>query len=288
MTYELLIGDYAYSSWSLRGWLLLDRFDLPYRTRMIDFSAAPVAEQLADIAPARTVPVLLCPDGAVVPDTLAITEELADRHPECGIWPAAPRARAAARALVAEMHSAFEALRGECPMNLRTSYTGVAVSDAVKADLARIEALWDHARREAEEEGPWLFGAYCAADAFFAPVAARIAGYDLPVGAEAAAYVTAHLHDPAFRRWRAMGLASGQELERYRRDYDTRPWPGPRPRPASAVDSGTPENEICPYSGKEPTHLLESQGRIFGFCNAFCRDKTLADPGAWPGFVKLI
>lgn len=288
MTYELILGDYGYSSWSLRGWLLLHRFGLPYRVRILDFNADySVAEQMADLAPARTVPTLITPEAAVVSDSLAMAEELATRHPEAGIWPSEPRARATARTLAAEMHSGFGALRGDCPMNLRTAYTGVVPSEAVLSDLARIETLWMHARATCAPDGPWLCGAYSAADAFFAPVAARIAGYDLPVSEVARAYVAAHLNDLAFRRWRAMGLVRGATLSRYAKPYAAVSWPGPIPRPARAVESGTPENALCPYSGEAVTDLMESEGRIFGFCNPFCRDKTVSDPDAWPAFTAL-
>lgn len=288
MTYDLILGDYAYSSWSLRGWLLLARFGLPYRVRLLDFDAeASVAQQLADMAPARTVPVLVTPEGVAVSDSLAMAEEVASRHPEAGIWPADPRARAMARTLAAEMHSGFGALRGDCPMNLRTAYVGVTPSQAVLNDLVRIETLWQHARATCAPNGPWLCGDYSATDAFFAPVAARIAGYSLPVSEHARAYVAAHLNDPAFRRWRAMGLVRGATLARYAKPYATAPWPGPVPRPARAVAEGTPENTACPYSGDPVTDLMESEGRIFGFCNPFCRDKTVADPDAWPAFVAL-
>ncbi|WP_297774462.1 glutathione S-transferase [uncultured Roseovarius sp.] len=288
MTYDLILGDYAYSSWSLRAWLLFNRFGLPYRVRILDFKAeASVAEQMADLAPARTVPTLITPEGAVVSESLAIAEELASRHPEAGIWPTDPRARATARTLAAEMHSGFAALRGECPMNLRRAYSGFAPSDAVHADLARLEVLWDHARATCAPPGPWLCGDYGAVDAFFAPVAARIAGYGLPVSEAARAYVAAHLGDPAFRRWRAMGLVRGASLARYAKPFDVTAWPGPAPRPARAVESGTPENQACPYSGDPVTDLMEGEGRIFGFCNPFCRDKTVADPDAWPAFTAM-
>lgn len=288
MTYNLILGDFAYSSWSLRGWLLLNRFGLPYKARLLDFNdTASVAEQLRDVAPARTVPTLVTPEGAIISESLAMAEELASRHPEADLWPGDPLARATARTLAAEMHAGFTTLRGDCPMNMRLAYTGVTPSDALLADLARLEVIWDHARKTTAPQGPWLCGGYSAADAFFAPVAARIAGYGLPVSATARTYVAAHLADPAFRRWRAMGLVHGATLERYARDYATTDWPGPIPRPAKAVSTGTPENETCPYSGDPVTHLMETDGRIFGFCNAFCRDKTVADPDAWPTFTAL-
>ena len=288
MTYDLIIGDYAYSSWSMRAWLLFDRFGIPHRLTEICFDDGAVPDLIPDWAPARTVPAVRTPEGAILGDSIAIAEELASRHPEAGLWPEAPLARATARALTAEMHAGFTALRGECPMNLRKAYRDVAPSGAVQGDLRRIEAIWDHARVTCAPEGPWLCGAYSIADAFYAPVAARIAGYGLPVSASARTYVEAHLADPAFRRWRALGLVHGPDLARYRRDNTAGPWPGPMPHPARAVEDGTPENGACPYSGAPVTHLMEMDGRIFGMCNARCRDKTVTDPEAWPEFMALV
>ncbi len=225
--------------------------------------------------------------GSVVPETSAIAEELASRHPEAGLWPADPHARATARALVAEMHAGFTALRSYCPMNLRVSYTDCQPPPEVLADLARLETIWDWARQTTGSSTPWLCGAYSAADAFFAPVATRIATYNLPVGAQATLYVNAHLAHPSFRRWRAMGLVDGADQEFYRRDYPRRDWPGPVPLPARAADCADTVNTACPYSGKPVTHGLELYGRRFGFCNAFCRDKTAVDAEAWPKFMAL-
>ena len=288
MTYDLAIGDRAYSSWSLRGWLLFDAFGLPVRVQRARLYTDDLPRLLEGFFPARTVPVMRTAEGTVVAESLAIAEELASRHPEAGLWPKDPAARAVARMLAAEMHAGFTALRSHCPMNLRISYTGCDPTDAVLADLARLETIWSWARRETGAQGPWLCGAYSAADAFFAPVAGRIAGYNLPVGAEAAASVAAHLAHPSFRRWRAMGFADGADQAFYRRDYPRQPWPGPAPLAARAVDSGPAVNAACPYSGKPVTHFLETGGRIYGFCNAFCRDKTVADPEAWPKFVALL
>jgi glutathione S-transferase len=245
-----------------------------------------VADQLQPYRPARTVPTLITPDGAIVSDSLAIAEELAARHPEAGIWPRDALARATARSLAAEMHAGFSALRSACPMALRVAYVGFEPAPEVRADLARIEEIWAHARGHAEM-GPWLLGAYSAADAFFAPVAARIATYGLPVGPAARAYVDAHLADAAFRRWRAMGLVRGADLPWYAKDLPHRPWPGPEPRPTRSAE-GPSENAACPYSGTPVAHFLEMDGRVFGFCNAFCRDKTMADPEAWPAFMALV
>ena len=285
--YDLVIGDRAYSSWSLRGWLLLDAFGLPVTLHRARLYTDELPILLKSFFPARTAPTLRTPDGTVIPETIAIAEELASRHPDAGIWPAAPRARAVARVLAAEMHAGFTALRSHCPMNLRVSYATCHPPQPVLDDLARLETLWDWAQ---DQTGAtiWLAGDYSAADAFFAPVASRIAGYNLPVGPRATAYVRAHLAHPSFRKWRAMGLVDGADQEFYRRDYPTRPWPGPAPMLAKPVPGTDSENATCPYSGKAVTHVLELNGRRFGFCNEFCRDKTVADPEAWPRFMALV
>ena len=287
MTYELIIGDRAFSSWSLRGWLLFEAFGIDRTTALLDFSLDSVADQLAAYAPAKTVPTLRTPEGAILSDSLSIAEELASRHPNAGLWPSEPLARATARNLVAEMHAGFGALRTDCPMNLRVAYGDFRPSDAVQVDLRRLKVIWAHARATCKPDGPWLCGDYSAADAFFAPVAARIAGYGLSVSAPAQAYVQAHLADPAFRRWRAMGLVRGADLPWYGRDDAQVAWPRPAPLLASAIATGPSENTMCPYSGDPVTDFLSLDGRTFGFCNAFCRDKTQADPLVWPAFAAL-
>lgn len=286
MTYDLYIGDRTFSSWSLRGWLMFEKFGLPHNVHLTGLYSGRLTEDLAPLAPARLVPVMRTPDGIVVGDTMAMAETLAERHPEAGLWPEVPEARALARWITAEMHSGFGALRSDCPMQLIGRYEGFVPSTAVKADLARIEALWTLALEH--HGGDWLFGSYTLADAFYAPVAARIAGYGLPVGPAAAEYVERVLADPAFRRWRAMGMTVSYEPEPYRLDLPRGAWPGPAPIPAKAVAEGPSENAACPYSGKPVTDFMEMQGRIFGFCNPFCRDKTVQDPGAWPKFMAIL
>ncbi len=225
MQYEIFIGDKSFSSWSLRGWLMLEKFGIPYDEKMVGLYAGSMAKYLAGLAPARLVPVLRCPDGTVIGETLAMAEELASRHPDAGMWPADPSARALARWLASEMHSGFGALRGDCPMQLLHVYQGFAPSDAVKSDLARIQELWTLARSRYGANGPWLFGEYSLADAFYAPAAARIAGYDLPVSDLAAEYVHTTLSDPAFRAWRAAGLTKTYDPVPYAIDLPTAAWP---------------------------------------------------------------
>ena len=175
--YRLSTGDKAYSSWSLRGWLLLAAFNLPFEdvpVRMYDpeFDAMKAAK-----APARTVPILEWDqDGQTrrVWDTLAIAETLAERHPQAGIWPADPWPRAIARTLAAEMQSGFPAFRNACPMNIHRDPAPLkAPPDGVAGDVARLGELWRWALTETG--GPWLGGPrFSAADAFYAPVALRL------------------------------------------------------------------------------------------------------------------
>lgn len=285
--YDLVIGDRAYSSWSLRGWLLFAAFGIPYKLHRARLYTDELPILLKQFPPARTAPTIRTPDGVVVSESLAIAEELASRHPDAGIWPAAPNNRAIARALAAEMHAGFSALRSHCPMNLRVSYTDCTPPQAVLNDLQRLEMIWAWAWDQSGST-QWLCGDYSAADVFFAPVASRIATYNLPVSTRAMNYVQANLAHHSFRQWRAMSLIDGADQAFYRRDYPTRPWPGPTPLPARAVDGTAAENTVCPYSGDPITHVMELEGRRFGFCNAFCRDKTVADPEAWPKFMVLL
>lgn len=286
--YTLAIGDRTYSSWSLRGWLLFAKFGIPVTVRSARMYTQAFPAMLEDFAPSRTVPVVRVEGVGVVWDTLAIAETLHERHPEAGIWPADPAARAYARSLAAEMHSGFGALRNECSMNLAHAYDGFEVSDAVQADLDRLKRIWGGAL--AQSGGPWLCGEYSAADVFFAPVAARIAGHGLPVSAEASAYVEAHLNEDCFRQWRAAGVAENYEQSTYTLDYPRKPWPGPTARPARAIAAGTAKNAFCPYSKKPVSadSLAEIDGQIVGFCNRFCRDKSVADPAAFPKLVALL
>lgn len=215
MTYELYIGDRTFSSWSLRGWLMLQKFNLPFNEHLVDLYGGTMAQQMAHLAPARLVPTLRTPEGDVVGESLAMAETLAERHPEAGMWPADASARSRARWLCAEMAAGFGAIRGDCPMQLAHVDADFAPSAAVRADLARIETLWAFAREKATE-GPWLFGTYSLADCMYAPVCARIIGYNLPVSDDTREYCMTALSDPAFKQWRSEGL---------KQTYDPFPYP---------------------------------------------------------------
>ncbi|MEO0938395.1 MAG: glutathione S-transferase [Pseudomonadota bacterium] len=224
MTYELYIGDRAFSSWSLRGFLMLDAFGLPYTEHLIGLYAGTMAEDMKPLAPARLVPALRTREGTVVGESLAMAETLAERHPEAGLWPQDPAARATARWLCAEMVGGFSALRGECPMQLFRVWDGFAPSDAVMADVARVETLWRHAATF-KTTGDWLFGAYSLADVFYAPVAARMIGYNLPISPSARDYALQSLAHPSLQAWRAKGIKMRYDPMPYDLGLPSRDWP---------------------------------------------------------------
>jgi glutathione S-transferase len=219
MRYVLHIADKAYSSWSLRGWLLLRAFGIPFEERLHRLYEPGFAAFRSAYAPARSVPALEFGEGrerALLWDSLAIAETLAERHPDAGHWPKGAPARAAARALAAEMHAGFAALRAAAPMNTRRDHRPIELSREVRDDLARLETLWCWARARWGTGGPYLFGAqFTAADAFFAPVAFRVSAYALPVSDESAAYLAALRAHPAVAQWVADAAADPRRIERY-------------------------------------------------------------------------
>ncbi|SFG47646.1 glutathione S-transferase [Palleronia marisminoris] len=225
MSYTLHIADPGYSSWSMRAGLILSRFDIPHNLTVHRMYIDPPLPAQIGLPPARTVPVLVTPEGTAIRDSLAIAEELASRHPDLPLWPSDPAMRALARSIAAEMHASFGALRNRCPMCLRVAYGDVPVPDDLAADLDRLELVWSDALERSG--GPWLAGEWSIADSFFAPVAARIAGYGLPVGRTSAAYATLHLQDDTFNAWRSMGLRKGPDLHEtvYRQPYPRVGWP---------------------------------------------------------------
>ncbi|WP_296423368.1 glutathione S-transferase [Yoonia sp.] len=225
MTYQLYIGDRTFSSWSLRGWLMLEKFGLPYNTHMVGLYAGTMAQDLAHLAPARSVPVMQTGAGHVLTDSIAMAETLVENHPAVDLYPRDPGARALARSMVAEMHSGFMALRNDCPNMISHVWDGFVPSQTVIADIQRAQDLWALARSRHGHDGPWLFGAYSLADVFYAPVALRITAYGLPVSSAAQAYVNQHLADPAFLQWRAAAQLENVAPWPYPMDLKRLPWP---------------------------------------------------------------
>lgn len=200
---KLLIGNRNYSTWSLRPWLVLAHFGIPFEDEVLMLSGEGWLETLAECSPTGKVPVLIDGD-LVVPETIAIIEYLADKFPDKAIWPAEIGQRALARAAAAEMHAGFTQLRSHAPMNLRASHAGKVSVESVAKDLHRLEALWGALLDKSD--GPFLFGEFCAADAMYAPVATRLRTYGLPVSDVAAGYIEAIYGLPAFQQWLGQAL----------------------------------------------------------------------------------
>jgi glutathione S-transferase len=206
----LAIGNKCYSSWSLRPWLLMKEVGIPFEEVLIPFTDPIDTPEWKDkvrrYSPAGKVPVLI--DGDVtVWESLAIMDHLADTYPDRGIWPRDRRARAMARSIAAEMHAGFSALRSACSMNLGKRFPQKDRGPAVAKDVARIEEIWRTAREAFGEGGPFLFGAFSAADAMYAPVVTRFATYSIPVSPGSRSYMDAIMATEGFQAWRAAALA---------------------------------------------------------------------------------
>ena len=203
---RLLIGNMNYSSWSMRPWLLLRQLEIPFEEEKISFNDPGFERRIKALSPVGKVPVLV--DGDVVVwDSLAIVEYLAEKFPDRGIWPRDARARARARSICAEMHAGFGALRDRLPMNCELVLKNVAFERAVAHDIARVVASWTDCRARFGAEGPFLFGAFSAADAYYAPVVRRFFGFSVAVPEVAARYMTAVDALPAMRTWMTAALA---------------------------------------------------------------------------------
>jgi glutathione S-transferase len=200
---KLIIGNKAYSSWSLRGWLAVRQSGLPFEeitVPMFDEDWDKRSEG-DEFAPSGGKVPILWDDTAVIWDSLAIVEWLADKTDRLRYWPADEVARGMARSMAAEMHSSYANLRRECPMNLRKQFPPRELSESVTAELTRILELWAQARARHGGGGPYLFGTFGAVDIMFAPVVTRFVTHSIPMPRFAAAYVEAMLGHPWLREW---------------------------------------------------------------------------------------
>jgi glutathione S-transferase len=203
--YRLVIGNKNWSSWSLRPWLAMRRLGLPFEEINVRLRLAESKAEIAKYSPSGLVPLLLDGDLAIW-DSLAILEYLAEEHPEKRFWPADRRARAVARCVSAEIHSGFAPLRRACSMELLATNPLDPVPEEVEADIRRIIAIWGECRANFGDAGQFLFGAFSAADAMFAPVASRFRTYvpDLTRYGDdgtAAAYVASIFAMPEMAVW---------------------------------------------------------------------------------------
>lgn len=213
---ELVIGPRAYSTWSLRGWLVMKATDADFAAIDARYDTPEQKAALTALSPSGFVPALRV-DGEVIWDTLAIAEWAAERYPKAGLWPSDSTARALARSVTAEMHSGFQALRTFCGTGPDHPMVGDARAEtpsdpALDRDLARIVGLVRQMRSRFGQGGLWLFGARTVADIFYTPVAARVRHFQIDLSAHgddgtAQTYMKALLAHPDFRRWEAEALA---------------------------------------------------------------------------------
>jgi len=197
---KLVIGNKNYSSWSLRPWLLMRHANIAFEEVQVRLSTGAFAAEISRYSPAGKVPVLV--DGDVtVWDSLSIAEYLAERFPEKALWPAGPAERACARSICAEMHSGFSNLRNQLPMNVTAVLPGRGWNVALQRDVDRIAQIWADLRTRHGSAGPFLFGAFTIADAFFAPVVSRFATYGTHLPDAAKAYADFMLDLPAMQQW---------------------------------------------------------------------------------------
>ena len=205
MALTLVIGNKKYSSWSLRPWIAMRNAGIAFEEMIFELYTNEFRKGVGRYSPAGKVPVLLDGD-AVIWESIAILEHLAEKFPDAHLWPAEPKARAHARSIATEMHGGFAALRSHCPMNLARPVRKRVLTLEVEANVTRIDEMWSEARQQFGKGGPFLFGPFGAADAMYAPVAARIHHYDIAVSPISRAYVDSIRALPAYREWETAGL----------------------------------------------------------------------------------
>ena len=215
---KLIIGNKNYSSWSLRGWLACKQSGLHFEEIIVPLYGEDwenVRKSSDDLAPSQGKVPILWDGDAVVWDSLAIIEYLADKVGRDRFWPKADDARAMARSMVAEMHSSYLALRRACPMNIRARVEGDQLDDDVRADVVRILTLWAEARARFGKGGPFLFGTFSAADVIYAPVVSRFLSYGIGVPGFAQAYMQAVWEHEWMQQWIAAAEAEDWVIEQY-------------------------------------------------------------------------
>jgi glutathione S-transferase len=195
---KIVIGNKRYSSWSLRPWLVLKHFGVPFEETVIGLDLPDTDEKIRKLSPSGRVPAII-DGGLTVWDSLAICEYLAETHAGRGLWPKDAATRARARSVSAEMHSSFQNLRNDCSMKILETFAPAKLRPETQADVARINAIWNECL--AKSGGPFLFGDFCIADAMYAPVVTRFRTYGLPAEGAAKAYLDTMWNLPAMQAW---------------------------------------------------------------------------------------
>ena len=197
---KLVIANKNYSSWSMRPWVLLVQAGIAFEEVQLKFTDDGRVAGIEGLSPTGQVPVLWI-DGEPVWDSAAICETVAELFPAKQLWPLHAPARRVARSISAEMHAGFRELRRNLPMNIRSSYPGKGMTDAVRRDVDRVVAIWELCRKRFGAGGEMLFGAFSCADAMYAPVATRFATYAVELPPVARQYMQAVLALPSVQQW---------------------------------------------------------------------------------------
>ncbi|WP_421847931.1 glutathione S-transferase family protein [Marinomonas sp.] len=196
---KLIIGNKNYSSWSLRGWLALKAFNIPFEEIKLSLFSDEFHSELAKHSPVGKVPVLVDNDLSVW-DSLAICEYINETYLDGKGWPEDKKNRAVARSVVADMHSGLFGIRNEMPMNCRANRR-VELSDTAKKEIANLDAIWSGLRAKHAQTGDYLFGTFSLADVFFAPVVFRFSTYGIRLSDAASAYHKTMFAHPAMQAW---------------------------------------------------------------------------------------
>lgn len=200
MTLKLTIGNKNYSSWSFRPWIAMKVAGIPFDEEVISLNADDFKVRVVPVSGTGKVPALT--DGTVhVWESLAILEYLAEKFPDAGLWPADPAARALARSLASEMHAGFVPLRRHLPMNMWRPVMAREPNPQAEANVRRIDTMWTDCRNRYAGEGQFLFGAFGAVDAMYAPVVSRFHTYDVNVNETSRRYMAAVMALPAWAEW---------------------------------------------------------------------------------------
>ncbi|MCD6186667.1 MAG: glutathione S-transferase family protein [Desulfuromusa sp.] len=207
---KLVIGNKNYSSWSLRPWLLLSAFNLEFTEIQESLAEEGIKERFEQYSPSGKVPVLLDQD-LIVWDSLAICEYISEKYLQGQGWPEDLNRRAEARAVCAEMHSSFTALRNEMPMNCRATRT-LELSTAAKVDISQIDSIWSHYTEKNSHIGPWLFGEFSIVDCFFAPVVFRFSTYGISLSEPAQKYASLLLKHESMVVWQEAAQAETEVI----------------------------------------------------------------------------
>lgn len=211
---KLVLGNKNYSSWSMRPWLALKASAIPFEDVVIPIYRSGSKAEILKHTPSGKVPVLI--DGPVtVWDSLAIIEYTAERFPDAKLWPQDMTQRAHARAISAEMHGGFLPMRRQCGMNMHRPHQTKTLDDDALADITRIQAIWTDCRARYGAGGPFLFGAFGAADAMFAPVVSRFVTYVIETPKPVRAYMDSIMALPAWQEWLSAALEEPWRIDAF-------------------------------------------------------------------------